>query len=310
MQKRWPLHPVPLEAESLASWVQRIGTKYNYSVQETCKLLIGRPFSYVELERDASGELFQALHERTGVALGEMQNRTYTELVQTENTVAIANGDDHSTINLKHHSMLCSLGNKLRPSWGPNPWLWRSAKKGKWPKACSECAHDEPFYRRIYWSFPFLTTCPIHGIFLNPLRIKDNHIGDEMSGTKVPEKILELDQLTYSGIVSGVVNFHGTIIAITRWLSILRNLISELSLCNLIPREDKALLDTIWRRAGGRPQNPYRISFEAVKFSHQIDYMHATAVVLDMIATDEISPRGEHTYLLRDRLNQFSDIIV
>ena len=144
-----------------------------------------------------------------------------------------------------------------------------------------------------------MMSCPIHGEFLRPLCVKEMSVSMKEDLKDVPDELLLLDCATYRGILTGTVRFYGVEIGIARWLSLIRNLNSELSLGNLIPRPDAKLLNAVWRRAGHRPRDPHRVPFERLRFNQQIRYMRAVAAALDMIVSGEVTPLGAHANLLQ-----------
>ena len=144
-----------------------------------------------------------------------------------------------------------------------------------------------------------MMSCPIHGEILRPLFIRQMLVSMKEDLQDVPKELHLLDCATYRGILTGKVRFHGVEIGIARWFSIIRNLICELSLGNLIPKPDAKLLNAVWRRAGHRPRDPHRVPFERLRFNQQIRYMRAVAAALDMIVSGELTPLGAHAYLLR-----------
>ena len=52
MVQRWPLHPLPQKAESLGSWVQRLGQAYGYSFASVVSVLGWYNYTYASLEKE------------------------------------------------------------------------------------------------------------------------------------------------------------------------------------------------------------------------------------------------------------------
>ena len=287
MQK-WPLHPVPLEAESLASWVQRIGKEYNYSFHQMSQLLTNKTYSYISFEQKAPGGVIHTLADATGIPIKNIQNRTHHELVQSSNMDEFERSEYYRYAYIWRHSILCSRN--VKTNTFKSCWAWEGRPKSRWPRGCVECLKEEIVYRRINWSFPITTSCPIHARYLQPLNVRHMQVRPQKALGCVSPELLKMDSLTYDGILNGKLNFHGVEMGITRWLSIIRNMIEELTFMPIIRNANQKILTQIWKRAGRRPQNPHTLLFELLNFSQQIRYTHAAAIALDMIAKCEIFP--------------------
>jgi len=74
---RWPLHPRPIAGEELSSWLGRIATLYELSVQDLVVHNLGHPaLSNVELDLAPPETLLTLISERTGVAVARIRSMT------------------------------------------------------------------------------------------------------------------------------------------------------------------------------------------------------------------------------------------
>ena len=66
-QSRWPLHPYPLNEESILSWLSRIARCYNFTVDDLLKYDLGFYGDSNALTISVPSELLASLSIRTGI---------------------------------------------------------------------------------------------------------------------------------------------------------------------------------------------------------------------------------------------------
>lgn len=77
MQKRWPLHPMPDEYESLRPWVERLAKAYGVTFNTFCKHALGVPRSdTILLFRDPPEDVLIKLEAGTGITIEQLRDMT------------------------------------------------------------------------------------------------------------------------------------------------------------------------------------------------------------------------------------------
>lgn len=78
-QSRWPVHPRPMEGESLSSWLRRLAMIYGLTAMELVEHDLGfrrRQRQRHWLDIDPPEKLLKAVAARTGVPLERVQETT------------------------------------------------------------------------------------------------------------------------------------------------------------------------------------------------------------------------------------------
>jgi hypothetical protein len=303
-RRRWPWHPWPAAGESLSSWLARIAWGYGFSLEELLAYdLEGVGLTPERLDLDPPPAFLGRVSERSGVPEATLRTLALAGWVpRLFDRLDPGAGDFDRYVA---HDVLLPAG--LRPPRDPPGWRpWLAPGGFGRERACRACLAEAAVpLRRLAWRLPLLRTCPIHGVWLEPARVRPGQAVEwhttETPAPPVPEDLRVLDFRTGQALEKGAVDLPERCVQAGVWFRLLRTLLDELStpLCRL--RGQRAPLLDLWRnlalppRAGAGPWKP----FEVLTEPRQDHLMRAAARALALVETGEMKARGGAADLFR-----------
>lgn len=301
-QARWPLHPYPLNEESILSWLSRIARCYNFTVDDLLKYDLGFYGDSNTLTISVPSELLASLSIRTGIDKQKIRALTLESWKPLLfNDMVEQNSDFESYVH--QYSLLLPLS-KRKKYLAKSLWKPWSPKSLDASKACPECIKSKPVDAMfLAWYLPLMLSCPIHQCMLRQCY---SYQGRHVYWKKESDLLISfssaintMDQRTWSALTMGQVTLprgtiHGGI-----WLRLLRTLLDELHIP--IPYASTLYGDiaNIWEslglamRGGLTRWQPYEI----VPPQTQQLTLLAAATAIEQIENGTITPRGEQSYL-------------
>ena len=246
---RWPLHPRPIAGEELSSWLGRIATLYELSVQDLVGHDLGHPaLSDVELDLAPPETLLTLISERTGVAIARIRSMTLKGWTRA----LIGRGKPGEALfsrYVKRYSVLLSpdrRDGRTLDQWRP----WITVQRFATSLGCPGClSRDEIPYQRLHWRLTLIASCPMHGILLEPVLSPRAWIPQVLwkeERTFAPKRLCALDKITLQALTSG----HATLPHVTLptgvWLRLLRTILDELNTRAATAGVEYRVLKAVW----------------------------------------------------------------
>ena len=314
-RSRWPLHPHPFNEESLLSWLARVASCYEFTIDDLLKYDLGFHGDPNVLNVNAPDELLRSLSNRTGV--DEQKIRALT-LASWEpllfNDITEKESDFESYVH--HYSLLLPLNKRTKylPKKLWKPWL---PKQLTVSKACPECIKSKPVdVMSLAWCLPLMLSCPIHQRMLRECYC---YQGCHMYWTKKESEsiipfssaINTMDQRTWSALTRGQValprrTIHGGV-----WLRLLRTLLDELHIPIPHAHPLSANIANIWESALGLAPRHGRAHwqlYELLPIDIQQFTLMVAATAIEQIENGTITPPGEQIYLFLQEYIDSSDL--
>jgi TniQ len=300
---RWPLHPRPVLGESLSSWLGRTAVLYGMTAAELLDHDLGysgRPPA--DLDLDPPGALLDTLATRTGFPVEAIRALSLVSWVPL-----LLDGRD--PVPGSYQSYVGEWSVLLPPTAhvpcdpaGWRPWL-RPEPLPHVP-ACRGCLGEgvEPFVR-LPWQLPLMTSCPIHGLMLEPAVIVPG-VGvwwEQSAGAEAPEEVRRMDARTWDALTSGGVDLPRRRVHAAVWFRVLRALLDELNRPLRYVQPHRGLLVAVWDRAGAglRAGQGRWKPFEVLAEPVQRAFLRAAATAMAMIEAHEVRPLGAEAELFR-----------
>lgn len=291
---RWPLHPQPYPDEALSSWINRLAATYGVDPIEFLGFEFGHlmereQFELIDINPPYS--LLEGLAERTGIELSEIRALTaqaYVPLLIDSLTPLPGYYADYTCqFNLIIHRK--KPLNRNVENWIP----WLTMKRFLKTQGCKACIdEDKEPYIRLYWRFPWMMSCPKHGLLLKDVRLFSMPLNWKMQAIwiegaepqEAPEILSRMDAITLKAVTLGVTkipagNMHGGV-----WLRMLRAILEELSLPLLfLPIQARRLMESFWKKL----DLPFRHNlsrwrpFEECKQESQYILMHLASLIFE-----------------------------
>ena len=284
---RWPIHPVPVPAECLHSWLRRISNEYDcLAVSDLTFDLVGKVIDDDDLDFDPPTALLEKIAGKTGVDVGTIRRMTFAGIAPS-----FFNGrplpPDTFRRYVRAEGFLLPRGLvafRDHPHWIP----WYKAHRFANPRFCPRCGERPP---NIVWRTLMLSCCPIHKL---PPRSWPSKVWPFFNEGQEPEEIPEtaawLDGLTLAAFRNGQVDLAGRTYTLEEWARMLRTIVEELSVPYNKLGAEKATIRTIWRRVGKRPGNRLGFPYELLSTVQQFKFLHAASIAVDLIAHGSIAP--------------------
>lgn len=315
-QLRWPLHPRPLNEESILSWLTRIANCYELTVENLLIHDLGFHGNPNDLYVNIPNGLLSLLSSRTGFSEQNIRALTlssWTPLLYDRLDV----GEDCFESYVRQYSLLLPI--KIRGKFQPrHPWRpWLSNEEITISKACPVCVSNEPIgVTLLAWCLPIMLSCPVHQCLLRQcytyqgcyLCWKEEH--DPLFSFST--QINSMDQRTWSALTTGQVRLPRRTIHGGVWLRLLRTLIDELhipaSLSSPSPHAKKII--NLWEslglvpRGGAKRWYPYELLPEAI----QQNTLLAAATVISQIEQGQITPPGSEVALFLPERVEANDL--
>ena len=213
MAGRWPLHPPPYPDEALTSWLSRLAAIYGRDPID----FLGYEFNYLTdreqfefLDLKPPDSLLEGLSERTGVEISQVRSLTaqsYTPLLIESLTPLPEYYADY----VYQFNLLFSKSKPMKQKvkdWVP----WFNRKRFLTIKGCKACINEDIPYLRLYWRFPWMMSCPKHGILLKNFRFFTTTLGwkiqvvwsdDKELSQETPDTLLRMDAITLKAVNDG-----------------------------------------------------------------------------------------------------------
>ncbi|MDP3562537.1 MAG: TniQ family protein [Legionellaceae bacterium] len=310
-QSHWPLHPYPINQESILSWLSRIARCYNFTVDDLLKYDLGFHRDSNDLTVSVPHELLILLSNRTGVDQQKIRAMTLESLKPLLfHDMVEQNSYFESYVH--QYSLLLPV-NKRKKYLPKKPWKpWCYSKSLNASKACPDCIKSEPIDAMLLpWYLPLMLSCPIHQCMLRQcFSYQGHHVYWERENSSLisfSSTINTMDQRTWSALTTGKVvlpngTIHGGI-----WLRLLRTLLDELHIPLPSGSALYANMLDIWEllgvdlRCGQARWQPY----EQLPLQMQQLTLMAAATAIEQIENGRISPPGKQIYLfLPESINE------
>lgn len=185
---------------------------------------------------------------------------------------------------------------------GWRPWL--RPERLPYVPACRACLGEgvEPFVR-LSWPLPLMTSCPIHGLMLEPAVIVPG-VGvawEQDAGEEAPIVIRRMDARTWDALTSGAVDLPRRRVHAAVWFRLLRAVLDELNRPLKFVQPNRGVLVAVWDRAGAglRAGQGRWKPFEVLAEPVQRTFLRAAAIAMAMIEAHEVRPLGAQAELLR-----------
>lgn len=304
--RRWPLHPAPTDGEALSSWLNRIADGYGTDTEH-----LGYDIGYKlgtgdldDIDLAPLPGLIDVLAERTGVLPARLREMSVAGWVPWLLDGMEAVPESFATYARQLSVLRPTRKQKTRlvPSW--RPWLSDHLP----PRACPECvaASPSPHPYQLLWAIPIVSSCPIHGCWLEATLTTRGFFGiwafDWPTPRPAPEQVLRLDQRTQDAFRVGHVDLPRRQVHAGIWFRLLRAIIDELS-CPLSENmpSGAGTIRQIWKETGYPARDgqalwhPYEQQPETV----QRHTMEAAATAITLLENGSIRGPGNNAGLFQ-----------
>lgn len=279
---RWPVHPGPMEAESLSSWLRRLAMVYGFSTKDLVEHDLGfcqRQQQRHWLDIAPPAKLLMAVSARTGIPLERVQ----------QSTLAALRPVLYAYFDRKFSACSTVLMERPKPPQhlSLQKWVVRRELVNEFT-ACRMCLDNYPHAAVLLpWRLRIITSCPEHGIMLEAVRI----LGDTAqwrndAAEAAPVLVHRLDSRTWQALTTGYLKLPGGLVHAGLWFRLLRTIWDELNR-PLQECHDQAVLSV--------RNNVDGLSLMAKDSWHQrSDRRHAICVAsaIELMETGAVFPEG------------------
>ncbi|THJ65614.1 transposase [Arthrobacter echini] len=299
----WPLHPAPVQAEALSSWLRRLASAYGMEASELLAHGLGHGnLQDQELDHNPPATLLTELSRRSGVSRDRV---AVMSMIGWTPWLFDSMNPDPEAYRAYVHQFSVLLPHRRRKLHDPAQWLpW--LPKHRIHKACREClTSTEPVALVLFWQLPLMLSCPSHR------RRLETYAGQApeyrrwtfvaAAPSQVSDSVALMDQRTWQAITTGSVNLPRRRVHAGIWFRLLRTLLDELSAveaqCGRRQLEEIRLL---WEHCG----YPFRAGlllwrpFESLPWSIQQQLLEAAALAMEHIETGTLTASGTLAHLL------------
>ncbi len=284
ISSRWPVHPRPLEGECLSSWLQRIGLIYGLSVTDLVEFELGgfgrRQRQRNWLDMDPPDKLIEAVAARTGVPVDTIQRTT----------IAGIRPFLFPYFDSKYFGQNSVLSTSKHSPYSLQKWVLRQERTQHWT-ACRSCLKPYPNAAfLLVWRLRIMTSCHIHGLMLEPVRITEDSItwSDECA-EEAPPLVRALDHRTWQALTTGYVNLPGGSVRAGLWFSLLRTIWDELHrhISLSVECSEQPIL-SVWATADSFLQTA------TTRWRYRTERKHSiiVATAIEMIQNGTVFPKG------------------
>ncbi|WP_426575407.1 TniQ family protein (plasmid) [Xenorhabdus stockiae] len=297
---RWPLHPTPVEGESLSSWLHRIATCYQMSVHELLEHDLGHD-QVDDLDIAPPRSLLTALSLRSGVELERLHSMNFAGWVPW----LLDSLDDLIPSALETYVFQFSV---LLPKRRRKTRLltnWRAWLSGQFiQRACPCCLNNSKQQAmQLMWTLPLMLSCPFHGCWLESYRGMPGYFlhweNTDTALRKASNAISAMDTHTWQALTMGYVELPRRRIHAGLWFRLLRTLLDELNTPLSQCGTDAENIRYIWKRCGYLPragQSLWR-PYEFLNSGLQLQMLEATATAIELLESNTLNPPGEQAEL-------------
>lgn len=301
IQRRWPLHPKPVEGEALSSWLGRVATVYNLLLEDLLKYDLGYEISTYDLDLNPPTTLLENIERRSNLSLDQIHHMTFRSLVPFIIDQLDPAPDIFHTYIPQYPVLLPVKARSSRVLTNWRPWL----SAPPIVRACQSCIKSESkTIIRLSWKLPIMLSCPLHGCRLQPcISYSSGYVDwkeEEIVDLPVTKAILNMDTRTWQAFMTGKVDLPCRSIHAGVWFRLLRSLLNQLSLpLSRYPAHAHQHIKNIWNtcgypiRAGLSIWKPY----EYLPLRIQMKMLEGAATAISMIEASELSITGEYSKL-------------
>lgn len=301
---RWPLHPAPVEGESLSSWLSRIAHCYDLTLAELLVHDLGYA-STTDLDIDPPQSLLAIIASRSGVNMDRVRIMSMAGWVPW--LLDRLDRDEQVSSAFEVYVQQCSVL-MLEKSRQPRilsywlPWMPLSTINRACP-LCLQAARESPLM--LMWQMPLMLSCPQHGCLLKTY--PDNLLLKQWMdlATDIPESadddVKSMDRRTWQALTVGFVDLPRHRIHAGLWFRLLRTLLDEVNIpISFWPAKARDLR-LIWDISG----LPFRAGqsiwkpFEYLSLMIQIQMLKAVAVAMRLIEHNVVDAQGTEALLFR-----------
>lgn len=297
---RWPLHPVPREAEALSSWLHRIADGYAMTVAQLLAHGLGEdPTLQDGLDLDPPARLLLALAERTGIEparLPVMSLAGWTPWLLD----SLEPRPESFQTYVRQFSVLLPPGKRSTRRVGPwRAWIPDQPVR----RACPVCEGDP--HRQgllLTWQLPLQLSCPEHGCLLEPCIGRPGKLSwveDDPRPHDASGAVQSMDRRTHDAVTTGHVLLPRRRVHAAIWFRLLRTLLDEISTPVTYWGAHADDLRRAWASCG----QPIRAGqtiwrpFEDFPWPTQAHLLQAAAATIELLDAGDLIGRGPHAYL-------------
>lgn len=300
--RRWPLHPQPVDGESLSSWLSRVARCYQIGLADLLEHDLGHGRSD-DLDLAPPAALLDMLASRSGLDTDRLRGMTLAGMTPwVLDSVEADPGPEAFDCYVGQFSVL--LPARRRPSHEVAGWrAWVSPQPIL--RACPRCLEASgDRVLLLLWQLPLTVGCPVHGCRLEPfIGMPGDFLawaGEFSAPCPVPEACAAMDRRTWQALAQGYVDLPRRRVHAGVWFRLLRSLVEDL----LAPRSRYPAhgrdLCSAWERSG----HPVRAGlgtwrpFETLDLTVQLGVLEAVATAIQMVESGDIVGRGSGATLL------------
>lgn len=302
--RRWPLHPAPVDGETLSSWLSRVAACYDTNLEglgDDIGLRVDKN-SRDDIDCEPPPGMIEILAERSGLTLDRLRQMSVAGQVPGLLDDMHPHPDGFNTY-VRRFSVLQSA-DRFKPrqvsSW--RPWLPPRLRA----RACPGCVANSssPAPQLLLWAIPIVFSCSVHGCWLEEMitargyvNLSAPHLPELRSA---PEHVLALDRRTHDAFMTGQVELPGRVVHAGMWFRLLRTLIDELScpLSESCPSTARTI-KIIWAEAGHPTRDGQSTwhSYERQNETVQQHTMEAAAIAVTLLESGAIHGGGRQAAL-------------
>lgn len=299
--RRWPVHPSPVEGESLSSWLTRIAERHGLSLSELLRHdLLRRDVE--DLDMDPGPALLAAVASRSGVPHERLRLMSMAGWQPWLFDALLPKPEAYQDY-VRRYAILLPLARR-RFLEIHNWCAWRTKEPLR--RACPEClqARGSPVMLLV-WQLPLMLSCPWHGCRLKTYPGTPCHpLLGEPDATVIepaPPEVLAMDRRTWQGLTTGQVDLPLRTVHAGVWFRLLRAVLDEVNTPKSYwPRNGANFLD-IWgrtrfvERAGQYVARP----IERMSPEVQVQILETAAIALHLVETTPYRDGGAEAALFR-----------
>lgn len=300
--ERWPIHPKPITGEALSSWLQRIASCYDLTVENLLEYELGNSDLLPgNLDKDPPLLLLELISRRTGHTIDTVKSMTAAGLVPFL-------FDSLSPHERYFENYVCQRSVLLPPSLRYSrslpewiPWFLQKTEAKIGCRMCLANYPDAPIL--LHWQFALMASCPKHGLLLEPLALVPGLTlrWEAKKPKKAPHSMRVLDNRTWQALNTGFVDLPQRRVHAGVWFRLLRTILDELNTPMKNLSRYRGLVIQIWEGTG-RPPRAGEVAwkpFESLPSKKRTAMLLAAAEAIEQIEKGSLSPSGADGPLFR-----------
>jgi hypothetical protein len=256
-----------------------------------------------DLDTAPPPSLLMALSQRSGIELDQLRGMSFAGWVPW----LLDSLDDRLPAALETYAFQFSVllpkrNHKSRAITSWRPWLPTQPIH----RACPLCLNDPANQALLLeWKLPLMLSCPMHGCWLESYcGVPGRFLGWENADAEprtASDAIAAMDRRTRQALTMGYVELPRRRIHAGLWFRLLRTLLDELNTPLSQCGTGAGNIRYVWERCG----HPLRAGqsmwrpYEILDLTLQLQMLEATAIAINLIESNVLSPRGEQAELFR-----------